>query len=126
MFKSVIIAGIGGFIGTILRFLVSKYFQLNYTTVFPWGTFLVNFTGCLLIGIVAGIAEKGDFLTSEWRLFLVVGFCGGYTTFSSFSNDAFLLLQDRELMRFTLYTVLSVVLGILAVIVGRNIIKVIQ
>jgi fluoride exporter len=122
MFKAVLITGAGGFIGTILRFLVSRYFQIHSGTVFPWGTLVVNIAGCFLLGIIYGISEKSDILSSEWRLFLTVGICGGFTTFSTFSNDAFLLLQNKELFRFISYTGLSFFMGIFTVIMGRKII----
>ena len=123
MVKSLIIVGFGGFIGTIARFLISRYFQVNISSLFPWGTFIVNIVGCLLIGMIYGISEKGDFLNPEVRLFLTVGICGGFTTFSTFSNDAFLLLKQEEWIRFALYTSLSFFLGLLAVYAGRIITK---
>jgi len=123
MVKSILIVGFGGFIGTVARFLISRYFQLNYTSVFPWGTLVVNILGCLLIGIIYGISEKGDFLSPEVRLFLTVGICGGFTTFSTFSNDAFLLLRQEEWIRFAFYASFSFFLGLLAVYAGRIILK---
>ncbi len=96
MLKSIMIVGLGGFIGTVLRFWVTRGFQLSQTSVFPWGTLTVNIIGSFVIGIVLGISEKGNFLSPEWRLFLTIGLCGGFTTFSSFSNEAFLLLQGRN------------------------------
>ncbi|MEX0988546.1 MAG: fluoride efflux transporter CrcB [Bacteroidales bacterium] len=125
MVKSILIAGLGGFIGTVFRFLISRYFQFTYDTVFPWATFLVNILGCLLIGIVYGISERGNFLSPEWRIFLSVGILGGFTTFSSLSNDAFVLLQSKELVKFALYTGFTFFLGILAVFIGRAMIKII-
>ena len=119
MVRSLFVVGFGGFLGTIFRFLISRYFQVNVTTVFPWGTFIVNILGCLLIGIIYGISEKGDVLSAEIRLFLVVGICGGFTTFSTFSNDAFLLLRQQELIPFALYTSLSFLLVLFAVYAGR-------
>jgi CrcB protein len=125
MVKSLMVVGFGGFIGTAGRFLISRYFQVNITSVFPWSTFIVNIIGCLLIGIIYGISEKGDFLSPEIRLFLTVGICGGFTTFSTFSNDAFLLFRQQEWVRFALYTSLSFFIGLLAVYAGRIIIKLI-
>lgn len=125
MVKSLFIAGIGGFIGTVARFVIARYFQLYYTSVFPWSTFMVNVFGCFLIGLIYGVSEKGEFMSSDIRLFLTVGICGGFTTFSTFSNDAFLLMQNQEWFRFALYTSLSVFLGLVAVFFGRFIIKLI-
>jgi len=125
MLKTILIVGFGGFIGTVARFLTSRYFQENIASVFPWSTFTINITGSLLIGIFYGISEKGDFMGSDVRLFLTVGICGGFTTFSTFSNDAFLLLKQEEWLRFAFYTSMSFFLGLVAVYVGRFIIKLI-
>ena len=125
MVKSLLIAGFGGFVGTAFRFLISRYIQINYISVFPWGTLLVNIFGSLLIGIFFGLSEKGTLLTPEWRIFLTVGFCGGFTTFSSFTEDAFILLQNREWFRFVLYPTFSFFLGLSAVFIGRSLIKII-
>jgi CrcB protein len=125
MVKSFLIAGIGGFLGSGARFLISRYIQIAYVSVFPWGTFLVNILGSFLMGIFLGISEKGSFMSPEWRLFLTVGFCGGFTTFSSLSNDAFLLLQNKEWLRFVIYPAFSFFLGLAAVFLGRAIIKLI-
>lgn len=123
MVKSLLIVGIGGFIGTVARFVVARYFQYNVSSVFPWSTFIVNIAGCLLIGLIYGITEKGEFLSSDIRLFLTVGICGGFTTFSTFSNDSFLLVQEQEWFRLALYTSLSVFLGLMAVYLGRMMVK---
>jgi len=125
MVKAILIAGVGGFIGTVFRFLISRYVQVTFASTFPWGTFIVNIVGSFLIGLFFGISEKGDFMSAEWRLFLTVGLCGGFTTFSSFANDALLLLQDREVFRFVLYSGLSFFLGLAAVFLGRTFIKII-
>lgn len=125
MVKSFLIAGIGGFLGSGARFLISRYIQITYISVFPWGTFLVNILGSFLMGIFLGISEKGNFMSPEWRLFLTVGFCGGFTTFSSLSNDAFLLLQNKEWLRFVIYPTFSFFFGLAAVFLGRAIIKLI-
>lgn len=123
MLKYILIVGSGGFIGTVLRYILTRYMQLHVASVFPWGTFSVNIIGSLLIGIIYGLAEKDNIFTPEIRLFLTVGICGGFTTFSTLTNDAFILLQDRELLRFALYASLSFFLGLLAVYAGRLLIK---
>ena len=125
MVKSLLIVGFGGFIGTALRFFISRYIQFSFTSVFPWGTFIVNILGSLLVGIFFGISEKGNFMSPEWRIFLTVGFCGGFTTFSSLSNEAFMLLQNKDWIRFALYPSFSFFLGLTAVFLGRAIIKLI-
>jgi fluoride exporter len=124
MLRPFLIVGFGGFIGTVARYSISRYFQENLTTIFPWSTFLINIAGSLLIGIIYGISEKNDLISPDMRLFLAVGICGGFTTFSTFSNDAFLLMRSQEWMRFALYTTLSFFLGLLAVYFGRIITKI--
>ncbi len=119
MFRSILIVGLGGFIGSALRFLVTRWFQLQTTSQFPWGTFTVNLIGSFVIGLIFGLSERSNILTPEWRLFLTVGLCGGFTTFSSLSNDAFILLQGREFLSVSLYITLCFFLGLIAVFVGR-------
>ncbi len=124
MVRSIFFAGLGGFIGTALRFSLSRFIQESSHSLFPWPTLIINITGCLLIGIIMGISEKGDFLSADLRLFLTVGICGGFTTFSSFSNDSFLLLRDKEWLLFSLYASFSFFFCILAVYLGRIISKI--
>mgnify|MGYP006329402887 FL=1 len=125
MVKLMLLVGLGGFIGTILRFLVARFFMTSFDSVFPWGTFVVNILGSLLIGIFLGLSEKGNLMSQEWTLFLTVGICGGFTTFSSFSNEGYILLQNKEILRFATYASLSFFLGLLAVFLGRAITKLI-
>ena len=125
MVKSLLIAGFGGFIGTALRFLITRYIQVSYISVFPWGTLFVNILGSFFLGIFLGISEKGNFMLPEWRIFLTVGICGGFTTFSSLTNDAFFLMQNKDWLRFAIYPSFSFFLGLVAVFIGRTLIKLI-
>ena len=98
MIKNILIIGSGGFLGSVARYLVS---QLNLTVSFhsvPVGTLLVNVIGCLAIGFLTGISEKSMILTSEWRLFLMVGLCGGFTTFSAFANENLMLVHNGQII----------------------------
>lgn len=119
MLKLILIAGSGGFLGTVARYLSSRYIQALFLSSFPFGTFLANTLGCLLIGIFYGISQKGAVLSSEWILFLTVGFCGGFTTFSAFAGENLAMLRDGNILYFALYTSLSVFLGILATFLGN-------
>ena len=119
------IIGTGGFIGSVLRFQVGRLIQQQVSSPFPYGTFIINVLGCLLIGIFYGISEKGNIMSSEWRLFLTVGFCGGFTTFSAFASENIALLRDGEFFFFALYTALSVFLGLLATWLGHLLTKII-
>lgn len=87
MFKAMIIAGLGGFIGTCLRFLTGKLAHVITVSAFPWGTFAVNIIGSFVIGIFFGLAEKTHVISPSMNVFLITGFCGGFTTFSSFADD---------------------------------------
>lgn len=125
MLKSAFVVGLGGFIGSVLRYLTIRFVHLHTLSQFPWGTLIVNLAGSFIIGILLGIFEKYSLLSTNWNLFLTVGICGGFTTFSSFSSDAFILLKNREIIQFALYSGGSLFLGILLLFVGRTIIKMI-
>ena len=122
--KLLLIIGTGGFLGTIARYLSAQYIQNHLPLSFPFGTFVVNITGCFLIGIIHGLSIDNNYIPMEWRLFLTVGFCGGFTTFSSFANENILLLRDEQFMYFSLYVGLSVTLGLLATFLGNLVTKI--
>ncbi len=124
MIKLLLIVGTGGFLGTVSRFLTSRYFAAFFPSSFPYGTFVVNVVGCFLIGLIYGITEKGAFISSEWRMFLTVGFCGGFTTFSAFAAENMAMLRDNELFNFFLYTGSSIFIGLLATYLGIMIVKI--
>lgn len=123
MLKLVFIIGTGGFIGSVLRFYISKFVQEAFFSNYPYGTFFVNISGCLLIGLISGIAEKGIWMAPEWRLFLTVGLCGGFTTFSTFSSESFQLLRDGQLIYALMYASFSLLTCLAAVFAGYIITK---
>ena len=118
MLRNILIVGTGGFIGTAMRYLVQVQVEKLMGSTLPLGTFLVNIAGSLIIGIVYGLAERGNILGPEWRLFLAVGLCGGFTTFSTFSADTLNLLKDNSIIQLLSYTGGSVLLGLISVYVG--------
>ena len=118
MLKNILLIGSGGFIGSIARYFISR---LNLSASFfsiPVGTLLVNISGSLLIGLLMGLAERTTILTTEARLFLMVGLCGGFTTFSSFTMENLTLLHNGQIIQILVYTTLSVLLGFFAVWIG--------
>ena len=124
MIKTLLLIGSGGFLGSISRFLTSRFLQNNFPSAFPFGTFVVNITGCFLIGVIYGFSERSSLLTPGWKMFLTVGFCGGFTTFSTFANENLALLRDGDFFHFFIYTGLSVFLGIAATFLGVIITKI--
>ena len=115
--KSFLLVFLGGGLGSGLRYLVSITMN-QYSKVLPFGTFTVNMLGCLLIGLILGYAQKENTLTSNQTLLLATGFCGGFTTFSAFANENLELIKNGELFNFSVYTLGSVLIGILAVFIG--------
>lgn len=108
----ILIIGLGGFLGSISRYSIYQLLDRNIESMFPLGTFFVNTSGSLLLGVIYGLMEKGNVLTEEWRLFLAIGFCGSFTTFSAFAYENFTLLKSSQFLSMLTYTGLSVVVGI--------------
>lgn len=117
--QNVLLAGLGGFIGSALRYLLNGaiYRLLNYPT-FPFGILIVNVLGCLFIGFLGGLAENRDAFSPELRVFFMIGVLGGFTTFSSFGYDTFNLLRDGQISFAFANVTLQVVLGLTAVWLG--------
>jgi fluoride exporter len=123
MIKNILLVSTGGALGSVLRYVCQKWIHQLYPQAFPWGTFLVNIVGCFLIGIFFAASEKSTVITADWRLFLTTGICGGFTTFSAFAFENMNLLRTGDITNALLYTIGSVVLGILAVFAGVAMIK---
>ena len=117
MLRDIVLVGIGSGIGGIFRYLISLFIGHTHNG-FPWGTFAVNIVGSLLIGILWGLSSRSHTLSPAISLFLMVGFCGGFTTFSTFSKEGLALLQANNYILFSLYAFGSLALGILAVALG--------
>ncbi|HON52683.1 MAG TPA: fluoride efflux transporter CrcB [Bacteroidales bacterium] len=124
MLKYLLLIGFGSFLGGIARFIVTRVIQNSASTSFPLGTLSVNIIGCFLIGIIFGLSERSTLINNELRMFLTIGFCGGFTTFSSFTNENILLLRDGNIMYFALYTSISVFIGIFATYAGNLLTKI--
>ncbi|MGV3764394.1 fluoride efflux transporter CrcB [Parapedobacter sp.] len=118
MIKQLLLVGIGGGIGSMLRFFVSTVIGKLSPGVFPLATLLVNLSGCFLIGIFAGIFTQPPYSDNSIRFLLISGFCGGYTTFSTFASENMVLIENQQIFMAIGYTLLSVVLGVALVWAG--------
>lgn len=119
LIKQVLLVGAGGFLGSVLRFTIGGWAQrLAPAGQFPLGTLAVNVIGCLLIGLLAGIAEYRQALDPAQRAFLMIGLLGGFTTFSAFALETLALAQDGEVMKAAANVVLQVVIGLFAAMAG--------
>jgi CrcB protein len=123
MIRNLLLVGLGGGIGTIGRYLVQKWVNGVYQQSFPLATFLINITGCFLIGVLYALAEKSNVLSPQSRLLLITGLCGGFTTFSTFAFENTVLLRTGDIITFILYAAGSVIIGILAVYLGSWLFK---
>ena len=115
MIRNILLVALGGAIGSVCRYLLSG---LNVAS-WPWGTFIVNILGSLLIGFLLGLVSKG-IVSPDMKLLLVTGFCGGFTTFSTFANESFGMMKAGDALQMALYVGASVVIGILAVWAGMK------
>ncbi|MBF0258016.1 MAG: fluoride efflux transporter CrcB [Desulfamplus sp.] len=116
----IVLVGIGGFMGAILRYYLSTYIQkLAQSSGFPMGTLVVNLTGCITIGLLSRIDEIKDFFSPELRLILFMGFLGAFTTFSTFGNETIQLIQAKRFDFAIINLLTHVVMGLLAVLAGR-------
>jgi CrcB protein len=125
MLRTILLVGSGGFIGSVMRYLVQYYMEKNLESTFPWGTFIANVAGSFIIGMVFALAEKGNLMNAEWRIFLAVGICGGFTTFSSFAYNNLSMLNERAWGSLFLNTGGNLFFGILAVYLGIILIRLI-
>ncbi|MDO9138686.1 MAG: fluoride efflux transporter CrcB [Lutibacter sp.] len=122
--RILLLIGTGSFIGGVLRYALSQFVQTKFLSAFPFGTLGVNILGCFAIGIVFALSEKTN-MSPEMRLFLATGICGGFTTFSAFSNETFSLMRDGQLFYASAYITSSVLFGLLATFIGYSLLKLI-
>lgn len=127
MIKDILLVGVGSFLGGSLRMIISKYVQLAIVGSFPLGTMVVNVLGCFLIGVFSSLSSDNGGVSPAVRLLLMTGFCGGFTTFSTFMNEHATLLKGGDgLMLSSLYLIASLVLGFIALLAGRQIVLSLQ
>lgn len=116
--KQLFIIGMGGFLGTIARFGVSKLNVHWHFFSIPIGTLIVNVVGSFIIGLVISLSQKNGIINTNLQLFLTVGICGGFTTFSSFSMENMQLIQNGQIMTALFYATISIIAGFIAVYLG--------
>lgn len=121
MIKNILLVGLGGGLGSMARYLCQRWFALNYLHNFPWGTFTVNVVGCFFIGLFWGLSFKSFDSNESWKLFLMAGLCGGFTTFSAFTLEGIGLIKEQKLGLFFVYAAGSVLTGLLATYLGMRI-----
>ncbi|WP_303315837.1 fluoride efflux transporter CrcB [Flavivirga abyssicola] len=120
--KQLLLVFLGGGFGSVLRYIIGKYLNSAETGI-PYGTFAANILGSLLIGIILGLAAKNDSLTQNQTLLLATGFCGGFTTFSTFAYENHVFLKSGDFTSFAFYTIASFIVGFLAVFLGMFLVK---
>lgn len=120
--KQLALVFLGGGLGSSLRFILSKYLN-DYENGVPFGTLAANILGSFFIGIILGLALKNNSLSQNTVLFLATGFCGGFTTFSTFAYENHLFLKAGDFMSFALYTIGSFVVGFAMVFLGMWLMK---
>ena len=120
--KQLALVFVGGGLGSSLRYIFAKYLN-SYDTGIPYGTFAANILGSLLIGIILGLALKNETLSQNTVLFLATGFCGGFTTFSTFAYENHVFLKNGDFISFALYTIASFVAGFAMVFLGMWIVR---
>jgi len=117
--KNLLIVGLGGFTGSVLRYLLGgAVHQWLRNPWFPYGTLAVNLLGCFFIGLLGGWSDNLDLLAPATRLFLLIGLLGGFTTFSTFGYETLALLRDREVTAALLNIALQLLVGLTAVWLG--------
>lgn len=121
--KQALLVFVGGGFGSVARYLLGKLLNNSQTTI-PYGTMLANILGSLLIGFILGYMAKSNTLTSTHSLLLATGFCGGFTTFSTFAYENHLFLKSGDYFSFLPYTLGSLLLGFLAVFLGVYLAKI--
>ena len=124
MLKSLLIVGTGSFIGGAMRYLLSTYIKNMYGQTFPWGTLVVNLLGCFVFGIIFALFSKHNSTDNTFCLLLTTGICGGFTTFSTFTNESVQMIQNGNIGEFIGYMATSVIVGIALIALGYWIVKV--
>lgn len=115
---NILLVAVGGMTGSVARYLTAYYTGRLVHATYPYGTLAANVIGCFAIGLIYGLAARYQWFTPAWRIFLATGFCGGYTTFSSFAFENVQMLEQGSYLTFFSYAFGSLALGLLSVFAG--------
>lgn len=118
MFNKLLFVFIGGGLGSVIRYIITRYVTHKYESDLPLGTFIVNVIGSLLLGVIVGVAQKNNWVESHILVLFTAGFCGGFTTFSAFALENVLLMKQGDVAIVLFYTTLSIILGLVAAFLG--------
>ena len=121
--KPFLYIGLGGMIGSIARYALHLLISSRTLTLFPWGTLVVNVSGCLLIGLLVGLESRNGLINEPLKWLLITGFCGGFTTFSTFSMEGLGLLHQQQIGSYLGYTLGSLVVGLFATYMGYTFVR---
>ena len=116
--KTVVLIFIGGGLGSVVRYLLNRWVTALHQINFPFGTLAVNVVACFVLGLIIGLADHKQYLSQDMRLFWAIGFCGGFSTFSTFSAETLALFQQPAVMAGLVYIVSSVALCLGAIVLG--------
>jgi len=122
MLRTILLVGTGGFIGSVMRYLLQVFVENRMLSTFPLGTMIANIAGSFIIGIVFALAEK-QIMSADWRLFMSVGICGGFTTFSAFALNNFNMIKEHTWNQLLLNVGGNLILGVFAVYLGIILVK---
>ena len=123
MLKSILIVGLGSFVGGAIRYILSTYMKNICSQSFPWGTLAVNLLGCFFFGIFFAIFSKNSTTDNTLFLLLTTGLCGGFTTFSTFANESVQMIQNGNIAGFIGYVATSIIVGFIFIALGYWIVK---
>lgn len=121
--KNLLLVFLGGGLGSSVRYLIGRWVGTYYSQLFPVATLLSNVTACFLLGLAIGLADQRQLLSPAARIFWTIGFCGGFSTFSTLSNEALVMVQHGQAVTSLIYVLFSLLLCVVAVLFGQVLVR---